>query len=47
MSTESLSINSESTRRKVLLVLKKYSYLIAMIPLVLPALLLLRVRQRS
>ncbi|MEQ9546860.1 MAG: alkane 1-monooxygenase [Marinobacter sp.] len=40
MSTESLSINSESTRRKVLLVLKKYSYLIAMIPLVLPALLL-------
>ncbi|WP_417531707.1 alkane 1-monooxygenase [Marinobacter lipolyticus] len=40
MSTESLSINSEATRRKVLLVLKKYSYLIAMIPLVLPALLL-------
>lgn len=40
MSTESLSINSEATRRKVLLVLKKYSYLIAMIPLVLPAILL-------
>ncbi|MGM0766609.1 MAG: alkane 1-monooxygenase [Pseudomonadota bacterium] len=40
MSTRSISFNSETARRKVLLTLKKYSYLIAMIPLVLPPLLL-------
>lgn len=40
MSTRSIGFNSESARRKVLLTLKKYSYLIAMVPLILPPLLL-------
>lgn len=40
MSTTQLSVNREATRRRILLTLKKYSYLIAMVPLVLPPLLL-------
>lgn len=40
MSTRSIGFNSESARRRVLLTLKKYSYLIAMVPLILPPLLL-------
>lgn len=40
MSTRSVGLNSENARRKVLLTLKKYSYLIAMVPLLLPPLLL-------
>lgn len=40
MSTTQLSVNREVTRRRILLTLKKYSYLIAMVPLVLPPLLL-------
>lgn len=40
MSTTQLSVNREATRRRVLLTLKKYSYLIAMVPLALPPLLL-------
>lgn len=40
MSTTQLSIHREATRRRLLLTLKKYSYLIAMVPLVLPPLLL-------
>ncbi|MBW4934218.1 alkane 1-monooxygenase [Marinobacter sp. F4206] len=40
MSTSQMSVSREATRRRVLLTLKKYSYLIAMIPLVLPPLLL-------
>lgn len=36
MSTTQLSVNREATRRRILLTLKKYSYLIAMVPLVLP-----------
>ena len=38
MSTTQLSVNREATRRRTLLTLKKYSYLIAMVPLVLPPL---------
>ena len=40
MSTTQLSVNREATRRRILLTLKKYSYLIAMVPLLLPPLLL-------
>lgn len=40
MSTTQLSVNREATRRRILLTLKKYSYLIAMVPLALPPLLL-------
>ncbi len=40
MSTKPLILSTESARRKVLLTLKKYSYLIAMLPLALPPLLL-------
>ena len=40
MSTTQLSVDREATRRRLLLTLKKYSYLIAMVPLVLPPLLL-------
>lgn len=40
MSASQMSVNREATRRRVLLTLKKYSYLIAMLPLVLPPLLL-------
>ncbi|KEF31892.1 Alkane-1 monooxygenase [Marinobacter nitratireducens] len=40
MSTHPLNMDREAARRKVLLGLKKYSYLIAMIPLLLPPLLL-------
>ncbi|WP_273426040.1 alkane 1-monooxygenase [Marinobacter sp.] len=40
MNTSHLSINREATRRRILLTLKKYSYLIAMLPLALPPLLL-------
>lgn len=40
MSTTQLSVNREATRRRVLVTLKKYSYLIAMVPLALPPLLL-------
>lgn len=40
MSTTQLSVNRDATRRRILLTLKKYSYLIAMVPLVLPPLLL-------
>ncbi|QSP94864.1 alkane 1-monooxygenase [Marinobacter salinisoli] len=40
MSTRHLSASPEAARRKVLLTLKKFSYLIAMVPLVLPPLLL-------
>lgn len=40
MSTTQLSVNREATRRRILLTLKKYSYLIAMVPLFLPPLLL-------
>jgi len=40
MSTTQLSVDRESTRRRILLTLKKYSYLIAMVPLALPPLLL-------
>lgn len=40
MNTSHLSISREATRRRILLTLKKYSYLIAMLPLALPPLLL-------
>ncbi|MDO3720687.1 alkane 1-monooxygenase [Marinobacter sp. chi1] len=40
MSTRQLAVSPEAARRKVLLTLKKFSYLIAMVPLVLPPLLL-------
>ncbi|MDK9556807.1 alkane 1-monooxygenase [Marinobacter sp. M216] len=40
MNTSQLSVSREATRRRILLTLKKYSYLIAMIPLALPPLLL-------
>ncbi|WP_296932649.1 alkane 1-monooxygenase [uncultured Marinobacter sp.] len=40
MSTTQLSVDREATRRRILLTLKKYSYLIAMVPLALPPLLL-------
>lgn len=40
MSTSQLSAHREATRRRVLLTLKKFSYLIAMVPLLLPPLLL-------
>ena len=40
VSTKPLTLGTESARRKVLLTLKKYSYLIAMVPLALPPLLL-------
>jgi len=40
MSTSQVSIAREATRRRILLTLKKYSYLIAMVPLLLPPLLL-------
>ncbi|MBU2953644.1 alkane 1-monooxygenase [Marinobacter sp. F3R08] len=40
MSTTRLSVNREAARRRLLLTLKKYSYMIAMVPLVLPPLLL-------
>jgi len=40
MSTRSIRFDRDTARRKVLLTLKKYSYLIAMVPLVLPPLLL-------
>ena len=40
MSTTQLSVNQEATRRRILLTLKKDSYLIAMVPLLLPPLLL-------
>lgn len=40
MSSESITFSTEAGRRRLLLTLKKYSYLIAMIPLVLPPLLL-------
>ncbi len=39
MSSKLITMNSESTRRRVLLTLKKYSYLIAVIPLTFPFLL--------
>lgn len=41
MSSESIAFMTEAGRRRLLLTLKKYSYLIAMIPLVLPPLLLM------
>lgn len=40
MNASHLSISREAARRRVLLTLKKYSYLIAMLPLALPPLLL-------
>ncbi|BFN13335.1 MULTISPECIES: alkane 1-monooxygenase [Marinobacter] len=40
MSSESITFSTAAGRRRLLLTLKKYSYLIAMIPLVLPPLLL-------
>jgi len=40
MSSRLITWNTEAGRRRVLITLKKYSYLIAMIPLVLPPLLL-------
>ncbi len=40
MSTRQLIVSREATRRRILLTLKKYSYLIAMVPLALPPLLL-------
>ena len=40
MNTSQLTFGSEAARRRTLLTLKKYSYLIAMVPLVLPPLLL-------
>ena len=40
MSTRQLMVSREATRRRILLTLKKYSYLIAMVPLALPPLLL-------
>ena len=40
MSTSQVSIAREATRRRILLTLKKYSYLIAIVPLLLPPLLL-------
>ncbi|MGP9833122.1 alkane 1-monooxygenase [Marinobacter sp. NSM] len=40
MSSRQIALRTEAGRRRVLITLKKYSYLIAMIPLVLPPLLL-------
>ncbi|MCK7546617.1 alkane 1-monooxygenase [Marinobacter koreensis] len=40
MNTRQIAANRDAVRRRVLLTLKKYSYLIAMVPLVLPPLLL-------
>lgn len=40
MTTRPLSISREATRRRILLTLKKYSYLIAVVPLALPPLFL-------
>ena len=40
MNTSQITIGREATRRKILLTLKKYSYLIAIVPLLLPPLLL-------
>lgn len=40
MNTRQIAANRDAFRRRVLLTLKKYSYLIAMVPLVLPPLLL-------
>ena len=40
MSTNQTITTREATRRRVLLTLKKFSYLIAMLPLALPPLLL-------
>ncbi len=40
MNTSHITIGREATRRKILLTLKKYSYLIAIVPLLLPPLLL-------
>ncbi|MCH8499754.1 MAG: alkane 1-monooxygenase [Marinobacter sp.] len=40
MTTDNMTLASDTGRRRVLLTLKKYSYLIAMVPLVLPYLIL-------
>lgn len=40
MSSRQITMHTEASRRRALITLKKYSYLIAMIPLVLPPLLL-------